>query len=344
MNNLLTPEQLRQRLERFPQVALGRYPTPLEHWQRLQTLVNRPGPLYAKREDLSGLAFGGNKVRQLEFLLGAALAEGADVVIHGGAVQSNYCRMLAAAANKLGMGCHLVLSRAYGQPEDQGNFLLDRISGASIELIDEPLGELQEARKRQAAERLAAAGRKPFVISYPDSEVLGTLAFVKAAVELYEQCRALAQMPAQIVSAAVGSTQSGLLLGCRLLGWPVNLIGFAPLCHGEYDIAQTLWNSIQVVATKLGVEAPVSRGDVVNSAAYVGDGYGEVTPECVEAIRTVARMEGVFLDPVYTGKAMVGMLDYMRKGVIPPEDGVVFVHTGGSTALFAYNREILERL
>ncbi len=344
MNSTMTPGQLLERLDRFPQVRLGYYPTPLEHWKRLQKMVHRSGPLYAKREDLSGLAFGGNKVRQLEFLLGAALAEGADVVVHGAAVQSNYCRLLAAAANKLGMGCHLVLSRAYGQSEDQGNILLTRIAGASIDLIDEPLGKSQEVRKRQAAERLASAGRKPYVISYPDSEVLGTLAFVKASAELYEQCRELPAMPAYIVSAAVGSTQSGLLLGCRLLGWPVNVIGFAPLCHGEYDIAQTLWDSIRIVATQLGVEAPVARGDLVNSAAYVGDGYAKVTVECVEAIRTVARTEGVFLDPVYTGKAMVGLLDYMRKGLIPPGDGVIFVHTGGNTALFGYNREILERL
>ena len=344
MNTLFEPQQLLERLERFPRVNLGHYPTPLERWDRLERRLDHKGPLYAKREDLSGLAFGGNKVRQLEFLLGAALAQGADVVVHGAALQSNYCRTLAAAANKLGLDCHLVLSRAYGQAEDQGNILLDRIAGASIEIIDEPLGEIQEGRKRQAAERLAAMGRKPYLISYPGSELLGTLAFVKAAVELYEQCRPLPSLPAYVVTAAAGSTQSGLLLGCHLLGWKIRLVGFAPLSHGEYAIAETVWNSIQAAAQELRVEVPVSRGEIINSAEYVGDGYAKVTDDSIEAIRLVAGTEGVFLDPVYTGKAMAGLLDYLRKGKIPAGASVVFVHTGGNTALFAYHREILERL
>ena len=343
MSPLLRPQELLAHLDQFPQVTLGYYPTPLERWKRLECHLNRRGCLYAKREDLSGLAFGGNKVRHLEFLLGDVLARGADVIVAGAAVQSNFCRQLAAAANKLGLGCHLVLSRAYGQPEDQGNFLLDRIAGASIELIDEPLGAGQEARKRQAATRLAAKGRKPYVVSYPEAEILGTLAYVKAAVEVYEQCRQLPSLPQWVVMAAVGSTQSGLLLGFRLLGWDAKVLGFAPL-RGEYAIVETLWTSIQAVAQKLGIEAPVGHSEIFNQGDYVGDGYAKVTSEAIDAIKLVARTEGVFLDPVYTGKAMAGLLDYLRKQKIPIEQDILFVHTGGNTALFAYNQEILNRL
>lgn len=343
MSCVFEPQELLARLERLPQVRLGYYPTPLERWERLEGHLNLRGRLYAKREDLSGLAFGGNKVRHLEFLLGEALAKGSDVIVAGAAVQSNFCRQLVAGANKLGLDCYMVLSRAYNQPEDQGNFLLDRIAGASIELIDEPLGANQEACKRRAADRLAAMGRKPYLVSYPDAEVLGTLAYVKAAVEIYEQCRQLPSLPQYVVMAAVGSTQAGLLLGFRLLGWPVGVLGFAPL-RGEYDIAGTLWNSIQLAAQRLGVSSPVPRREIVNLADYAGDGYARITPEGIEAIKLVARTEGVFLDPVYTGKAMAGLIDHLRKHKIPIEQDLLFVHTGGNTALFAYHRAILERL
>jgi D-cysteine desulfhydrase family pyridoxal phosphate-dependent enzyme len=338
----LGPNELLARLQQFSQAPLGCYPTPLERWERLERCLDRRGRLYAKREDLTGFAFGGNKVRQLEFLLGDALEKGSDVIVHGGAVQSNYCRVLAAAANKLGLDCHLVLSRAYGQPEDQGNLLLDRIAGASIELVHEPLGAGQEDMKSKAVQRLAALGRKPYLISYPDSEILGTLAYVKVAVEIYQQCKQLSWDPKHVVVAAVGSTQSGLLLGLRLLGWHGHVVGFSPLCHGEYAIKETLWRSIQVAARMLGAESPVAPSEVLSETEFAGEGYARTTRVALDAIKMVARTEGVFLDPIYTGKAMAGLLDYFRREKISAQEDVLFVHTGGNTALFAYNREILE--
>jgi 1-aminocyclopropane-1-carboxylate deaminase/D-cysteine desulfhydrase-like pyridoxal-dependent ACC family enzyme len=340
----LGPKELTERLEQFPRVHLGYYPTPLESWLRIGQCLNRPATLYAKREDLSGLAFGGNKVRQLEFLLGDALAQGADVIVHGAAVQSNYCRTLAAASGKLGLQCHLVLSRVYGQPENQGNFLLDRIAGASIELVDIPLGPGLEARKQQAVERLKAAGRKPYLISYPRSEVLGTASFVVAAAELYQQCLRLPSLPNYLVTAAVGATQAGLLLGARLLGWNAQVLGFAPLKHGEYSIRETEWSCIREVAERLGTEPRLQQNEIVSVVDYVGPGYAQITPDCVSAIALLARTEGVFLDPVYTGKAMAGLLDYLRKKKIPPDEDIVFVHTGGNTALFAYADSVLQLL
>jgi D-cysteine desulfhydrase family pyridoxal phosphate-dependent enzyme len=305
--------------------------------------LNRAGRLYVKREDLSGLAFGGNKVRQLEFLLGDAMASGSDVIVHGGAVQSNYCRALAAATNKLGLGCQLILSRTYNQPEDQGNFLLDLISGASIELVDEPLGAKLEALKYRVAERLAAEGRKPYVISYPSSEVLGTIAFVKAALEVQQQFERIADLPEYVVTPAVGATQAGLLLGLRLLGWQGTVLGFAPLRHGEFAIIETISASMRIAATKLGAESLIDQNEIHLLSDYVGEGYARITNESVDAIKLVARTQGVFLDPVYTGKAMAGMLDCFEKKRISSEADVLFIHTGGNTALFAYNQEILSR-
>jgi 1-aminocyclopropane-1-carboxylate deaminase/D-cysteine desulfhydrase-like pyridoxal-dependent ACC family enzyme len=290
---------------------------------------------------LTGLAFGGNKVRQLEFHLGEALARRADVIVHGAAVQSNFCRILAAAANKLGLDCHLVLSRAYGQPEDQGNFLLDRIAGASIELIDEPLGPCQEAYKRRVVERLTAAGRTPFLISYPESEILGTLSYVKVAVEIFEQCRQLPKPPRFIITAATGGTQCGLLLGSRLLDWDVEIIGIAPLRHSEFPIVQALSHSIEEASKRLAVAPCVPPKEIHNLDDYVGEGYGRVTPAAINAIKVLARTEGVFLDPLYSGRAMAALFNLIRCGRVPAGEDLLFIHTGGTTALFAYHKEIL---
>jgi 1-aminocyclopropane-1-carboxylate deaminase/D-cysteine desulfhydrase-like pyridoxal-dependent ACC family enzyme len=337
-------EEILKRLRQFPQATLGYYPTPLDRWGRLESYLGWRGAIYAKREDLTGLAFGGNKVRQLEFHLGEALARGADVIVQGAAVQSNYCRLLVAAANKLGLACHLVLSRAYGQTEDQGNILLDRIAGATIELIDEPLGPRQEAYKRCVVERLAAAGRRPFLISYPQSEILGTLSYVKVAVELFEQCKQLPRPPRFMITAATGATQAGLLLGSRLLGWDVEIIGIAPLRHDEFPIMQALPDSIGEASKRLGVAPCVLPKDIHNLEDYVGEGYGRVTPAAVNAIKVLARTEGVFLDPLYSGRAMGALLDLIQCGRVPAGEDVLFIHTGGNTALFAYHKEILECL
>ena len=343
MKEVFTPSELKAKLAAFPRVSLGHFPTPLDRWEGLRARWDRPGAVYAKREDLSGLAFGGNKVRQIEFLLGDALAQGCDCCIQGAAVQSNYCRVLAAACNKTGLDCHLVLSTAYDQPQDTGNFLLDRINGAHIEITEFPLGELQERRKKELFDELAGKGRKPYLLTYPHSEILGTVSYVDAAVELYEQCQSFPAMPAVVTCAAVGSTQSGLLLGSRLLGWDAKVIGFSPV-RGEFDVMGTLKGAMDKVSELIGVENPVRDEEIINVDDYVGEGYGVMTDAGFEAIRTIAKCEGVFLDPVYTGKAMAGLTDYLAKGIVDPEDDVIFVHSGGTPALFGYNRELLRRM
>lgn len=346
----LAPGELAARLAAFPRAGLGRFPTPLERWERLGAQLGLGGRLLAKREDLSGLAFGGNKVRQLDLLLGDALAQGADTIVHGGALQSNYCRMLAAACARLGLGCQLVLSRAYDQPDDQGNVLLDLLAGATVHTIEQPLGAAHEAIKARLVERVRAQGRRPYLITYPRSETLGTVAFAEAALETLAQCDDPAgptdgRRPELLVTAAVGSAQAGYLLGSRALGWPLRVRGIAPL-GAEYPVADTIADAARAAAELLALPASlVGRADVDNSAAHVGGGYAVPTPEGLAAIRRVARAEGVFLDPVYTGKAMAALIAAAEAGTLARDgEQVLFLHTGGNVALFAYAPQLLADL
>lgn len=348
---MIGADELAARLAAFPRAGLGWFPTPLERWERLGAELGLDGGrLLAKREDLSGLAFGGNKVRQLDLLLGDALAQGADTIVHGGALQSNYCRMLAAACARLGLGCQLVLSRAYDQPDDQANVLLDLLAGARVHTIDGPLGAAHEAVKAQLTERLRAQGRRPYLITYPRSETLGTVAFVEAARETLAQCDDPAgptggHRPELLVTAAVGSAQAGYLLGARALGWELGVRGIAPL-GAEYPVADTIAAAAASAAELLGLPPSlVARADVDNSAAHVGGGYAVPTPAGLAAIRRVARSEGVFLDPVYTGKAMAALIAAAQAGTLAAAgERVLFLHTGGNVALFAYAPQLLADL
>lgn len=342
---MIDRDTLSERLAALPRAGLGNFPTPLEPWDRLRADLGMDGRLLAKREDLSGLAFGGNKVRQLDLLLGDALAQGADTIVHGGALQSNYCRMLAAACAQLGLDCQLVLSRAYGQPDDQGNVLLDLLAGATVRTIEEPLGTAHEAIKARLTERLRDRGRRPYLITYPRSEILGTVGFVGGALETLTQCdERLEQRPAVLLTAAVGSVQAGYLLGARALGWRLRVRGISPL-GDEYPVAATISDAAAAAAELLGLPTLVARADVESTTAHVGAGYARPTPEGLAAIRRVARTQGVFLDPVYTGKAMAGLIALARGGTLAGAgEDVLFVHTGGNVALFAYAPELLADL
>ena len=268
-HSILSPEELLNRINKIEQTRLGYFPTPLEARERLRTHLDHAGTLLCKRDDLSGLAFGGNKVRQLEFLLGDAMQQGADTIVFTAAVQSNYARTLAAACSKLGLHCHLILSRAYPQPLNQGNILLDRIVGATVEFSDLPLGGMSENQLSQVTETLRARGKTPYLILYPESEILGALSYVKAATELYEQCQSLATLPGYLVCAAVGATQAGLLLGSRLLGWDLKVLGFSPL-RSEFSVRETIADAMRGVSELLEVQNPVEHGDIINTADYVG--------------------------------------------------------------------------
>lgn len=328
--------ELRELLEPLPRVQLCRTPSPLENWRRISEAWCPGSRLQVKRDDLIGPGYGGNKSRQLEFLLGDALNRGCDTIVHGGALQSNYCRQLAAACAELGLECHVVLSSAYSQPVGRGSHLLTLLFGANVQLFDGPLGARHEAAKRELADRLHVEGKHPYLITYPSSEVLGACGYIDAAAELTLQMASSADRPSSIFAAAVGATYAGLLLGLRLLGDEIPIVGISPLA-GEYDILPTIRDAIIGTAEMLGVDVPAGTLDQITiSEEWVGDGYGQPTQEGLAALHDVARSQGVLLDPVYTSKAMAAV----RKQLAPGEL-TLFWHTGGAPAVFAFENALL---
>lgn len=338
----MSPADLEQALAKFARVSLCQLPSPLEEWKRLASKWT-PGSatrIFAKRDDVIGPAYGGNKSRQLEFLLGDALAKGADLIIHGGAVQSNYCRQLSAAAARLGLDCHLVLSTAYDQPLDQGNHLLDHLFGATVLFVGCPLGAEHEQLKAELRDALIEKGRRPYLITYPQSELLGCVGYLLGALEITQQLESMGLAPPdRVVLPAVGASYAGLLFGLRLLGLRTPVTGFAPL-NAEYDIERSIAQAIATVAEKAGLRVPLGTiEDIDIRFDCVGAGYARPSTDGLAALRDVARLEGVLLDPVYTSKAMAGL-----RSIASPGQQVLFVHTGGSPAIFAYAPEITKFL
>lgn len=328
--------ELRELLEPLPRVHLCTTPSPLESWQRIPEAWCPGSRLQVKRDDLIGPGYGGNKSRQLEFLLGDALSKGCDTIVHGGAVQSNYCRQLAAACAQLGLECHVVLSSGYSQPLERGSHLLTVLFGADVQLFDGPLGSGHEAAKRELADRLQMEGKSPYLITYPSSEVLGACGYIDAAAELSLQLDSSTARPTNIFVAAVGATYAGLLLGLRMLGEEIPIRGIAPL-KGEYDIVRAIRKAIMGTAEILGVDVPVGTLEQITiSEEWVGDGYGQPTQKGLAALHDVARSQGVLLDPVYTSKAMAATREQLAPG-----ESTLFWHTGGSPALFAFESVLL---
>ena len=331
--------QLNEAISGFPRVQLGFFPTPLHECPRLTRLLKGPRILM-KRDDCSGLAFGGNKTRHLEFSMADALAHNADIVVAGAALQSNYCRQAAAAAARLGLRSYLVLTRA-GRPDTiQGNYLLDRILGAEIEVVDLPMGEALLARMKEAASELRRRGLSPYILLEPPRcDDLGALSYAQAILEIRQQLKESMIEADYIYCAAAGPTQAGLLVAVKALSMSTEVRGITPIRWG-YDLRTDVADNANRLSKLLHVQLQISPQDVLNWDDYVGERYGKPSPEGVEAIRVVARTEGVLLDPVYTGKAMAGLFDHIRKGLLATDSTVIFIHTGGTPALFAYGSEI----
>ena len=333
---VVTCENLCERIAQVPQVDLGHFPTPLEECPRLSERLGGPRILI-KREDCSGLAFGGNKVRQLTFTIGEAVDLGADTIVHGAASQSNHCRQAAAACARLGLKCYLRLARDH-KSIVQGNLLLDHLSGADVELVDVPFGDELHAVKEVLAEELKAEGLKPYVVGGPHATALAAVGFTWCMTEIYQQQKALRVEADWIYAGSAGGTQAGLVLGSKALGMKLKPFGFAPLSWD--DRIERIRIAANSAAAILGLDVAISDNEVRNTDAYVGQGYGMLTPECVEAIRLVAQTEGIFLDPVYSGKAMAGLIDHVRRGRLTSDNTVIFLHTGGTPQLFVYNEEL----
>jgi len=329
--------RLRKALDAAPRVTLAHLPTPLEPLDRLSAELAGP-KILVKRDDCTGLGLGGNKTRKLEFLLAEAQAQGADTVISTGGIQSNHVRQTAAAAAKLGLACELVLTRVvpWGGADYEliGNIQLDRLFGAKVHIHD---GETDRAAAMQAlAEGLMAKGKKPFLIPTGGSNATGALGYVGAALELYEQFEADALLVDAIVHASSSSgTQAGLSAGFAALDRSVQVIGIDVDADHE-AVAEEARRLAREVWEVLNLEGRFPEDAVRLESGYAGEAYGLPTPEMREAVTLSARLEGLLLDPVYSGKAMAGPIGMVRCGRLSAGDTVVFVHTGGTPALFPY--------
>lgn len=332
---------LAERLATVPRVPLAATPTPLEYCPRLGEAIGGI-ELYVKRDDLTGLAFGGNKTRQLEYLFADVLAQGADVVVAGAYTQSNWCRQIAAAARRLGLDASLVLMHGEKGPLRQGNLLLDELLGAEVEVV--ALTEMAELSPLLAAraEVLRARGRHPYVV---DPGALATLArsalgYVGAALELDEQLEARGLSADHLYLSGANMTPAGLALGLRALGRSTRVVGITPIRWPEprsVDIARIA----SATADLLGLDVVLDPQDICNDEDYVGERYGVVSEASRAALLLAARSEGLILDPVYTSKALAGLIGHVERGLVQRGECVVFVHTGGLPALFAYAEDLL---
>jgi D-cysteine desulfhydrase family pyridoxal phosphate-dependent enzyme len=314
-----------------PRVRLGQLPTPIEALPHLSKALGGPR-LLVKRDDLTGLAEGGNKTRKLEFSVGEALRQGADTLVTLGAVQSNHARQTAAAAARCGLHCVLVLG---GDPPaaENGNLLLDRLLGAEVVLTGRRRRE-EVAQSVMAAER--AAGRRPFLIPVGASDEIGAAGFVAAAEELAGQLEAqqLAVDRVVVASSSYG-TQAGLCLGARALGLRAQIVGIA-IDSTRAELQAGVAELAGRTARRLHLDVPVDAGTVIAFDDYLGGGYAVLGDPEREAIRLAAKHEGLLLDPVYTGRAMAGLVDLVRRRTIGAKETVLFWHTGGTPALYAY--------
>jgi D-cysteine desulfhydrase len=311
-------------------------PTPIRFLPRLTEALGGPR-IYIKRDDTLDLLGGGSKTRKLEFLMADAIERGADTIITSGAVQSNHCRLTLSATGLEGLACHLVLGQPGGQPYDPaagGNAFLYRLLGvAGITLVGQDGGI--EATAHAVAERLRAQGRHPYVIPGGGSNGIGGLGYAACAQEILWQGFDMGiAFAAVVVATGSGGTQAGLLAGFGTSRADLPVIGVSVGRSAEAQV-ETVAAVLAQVGEALGEDPGVPRSAIRCTDAYVGPGYGEPTAAMIEAVELVARLEGILLDPVYTGKAMAGLIGMVREGRFPPHARVLFLHTGGAPGLYA---------
>ena len=327
------------KLSTFPRIRITHGPTPLEFMPRLTEALGGPN-IYIKRDDCTGLGTGGNKTRKLEFLMADALAHNADTIITQGATQSNHARQTVAIAAKLGLRCEILLEDRTGSKVDEykhsGNVFLDHLYGAHVREL--PGGADMNAAMEMRAGELRVKGRKPYIIPGGGSNPIGALGYVVCALEMVDQFNNLG-LDVSCVVHATGSagTQAGLLAGLQGTRSLIPVLGIGVRAAKEAQ-ETNVFNLAVKTAELLGVSGAVSRESVVANCDYVGGGYGVPTPGMVEAVTMLARLEGILLDPVYSGKGMAGLIDLCRKGFFKKGENVVFVHTGGAVALYAYTQ------
>lgn len=324
-------------LTRFPRIRLAHLPTPLEPMPRLTKHLGGPR-FWIKRDDCTGLGTGGNKTRKLEFLMADAIEQGSDAVITQGATQSNHARQTAAAAAKLGLNCHILLEDRTGYSDEayqsNGNVLLDNIYGAKVSTCAG--GSDMNAEMEGLATKLKAQGQKPYIIPGGGSNPIGALGYVNAALELVAQANDLNLNTAHIVMATGSAgTQAGLVAGMAAMNCAVPILGIGVRAPKEQQ-EKAVFELAGRTAAHMGLSGLVKRENVVANTDYVGPGYGLPTDGMIEAVKLIARLEGILLDPVYSGKGMDGLIQLAQSGFFTKDSDVVFLHTGGAAGLFAY--------
>ena len=329
-------------LAKFPRRRYTEGPTPVEKLPRLSAELGGP-TLYVKRDDLLGLMGGGNKTRKLEFIVADALSQGADTLITCGAVQSNHCRLTLAAAVTEGMKCRLVLEeRVEGSynPEASGNNFLFRLLGVEkIKVV--PGGSNMMKKMQDVADDVTAEERKAYIIPGGGSTPIGATGYVACAEEILAQAFEKGLRIDHIVCASGSAgTHAGLVAGFYGNNSNIPVIG-VNVSRTKNEQEELVYDLVQSTAAHVGIKSSIPREAVICFDEYVGPGYSLPTPEMVEAVRMLAMTEGILLDPVYTGKAMSGLIDLIRKGYFSKDENVFFVHTGGSPAIYAYIQEFL---
>jgi len=328
----------------FPRTQLCHQPTPIEALPRLTKLLGGPN-LFIKRDDCTGLATGGNKTRKLEFLVGEAIQQNADLLVTQGAVQSNHVRQTAAAASKVGMKCHVLLERRVpgrnSTYEETGNVLLNSLFGATHEF--RPAGLDMNAEAEQVSEALRDKGMRPYFIPGGGSNPTGALGYSVCAQEIADHSRDTGQgFDWLVMGTGSTGTQAGLVAGFHAIGHNLPVMGVSVRQPQEKQM-NAVHALTQKTVEKLGVDGvPLSK--ILVDDGYVGEGYGIPAESTLEAIRLLAQQEGLLLDPVYSAKGMAGLIGMVRAGFFKTTDNVIFLHTGGATALFAYQEQLLASL
>lgn len=322
-------------IKKLLRTKLGFFPTPLYELKKLSDYLNGPR-IYIKRDDLTGLAFGGNKTRKLEFLLADAIASGCDSVITGGAEQSNHCRQTAAAAAISGLECHLVLGGE--EPSlPQGNYLIDKLLGAHIHWT----GEFRKGEKiPEINDHLRDFGKKPYVIPYGGSNPIGVYGFIEAMNELKKQMDEIKiQFDHIVFASSSGGTHSGIILGNEIYQVGSNLIGIEiDKAEDDEPYIDRLLKLLNLSSEFCGCKKIFTKEDIVLRKEYLGDGYGVVGDLERDAIQLLAGKEGILIDPVYTGRAFGGLIDMIEKKEFSENENVLFWHSGGTPSLFTnYN-------
>jgi L-cysteate sulfo-lyase len=321
---------INDRVSQFKRVRLALLPTPFYKLENISRDLDCM--LYCKRDDLTGFAFGGNKVRKMEYLLADARSLQTDTIVTVGAYQSNFCRVTAAAGVYAGMEVHLVLG-GKDEPRETGNYLLDKLLGAHLHPVRSDDWADWESERRQVAEQLRTQGKRVYEMPIGGSTATGAIGYVSAFLELMDDCNKSGVVPDHIYFASSsGGTHAGLLTGKNITGWQGRITGIGVAKSGG-----VLSNEVFALAVETATlcDIRVNNADVIVDGSYMGPAYGIPTDETIRAIEYFAQKEGIFLDRVYSGKAAAGLLDHIRSGRVNRGESIVFVHTGGNVELFA---------